>query len=269
MPNRTNSSPGGFAEIVSQVLTEAFRESCTPAMEAVIASAETEPLPEDQQTVWFCLHLAGSVEGRAYLAVKTADIAALGLREVASTQEAEIAALLRLLQSKVPRLQELAAERYGALTMTVEQATMEQVTGPTLSGASTTAISAQAEAGDVRAMLSLCLEPQLVTGLQRVGGMLFPEAVTIGQPSAENLGLVLDVELNATLRFGQRQLSLREILDLTSGSVVELDRQVDEPVDLILDGRVIARGEAVIIDGTYGMRITEVLQPMTGVARSR
>ena len=264
MPNRTNSSPGGFAEIVSQVLTEAFRESCTPAMEALIASVEPASLPGDQQTVWFCLHLAGSVEGRAYLAVKTADIAALGLREVASTQEAEIAALLRLLQSKVPRLQELAVERYGALTMTMEQATR-----PALSGASTTAISAQAEAGDVRAMLSLCLEPQLVTGLQRVGGMLFPEAVTIGQPSAENLGLVLDVELNATLRFGQRQLSLREILDLTSGSVVELDRQVDEPVDLILDGRVIARGEAVIIDGTYGMRITEVLQPMTGVARSR
>jgi flagellar motor switch protein FliN len=75
-----------------------------------------------------------------------------------------------------------------------------------------------------------------------------------------NLDLVLDVELNVTLRFGQRQLSLREVLELTSGSVVELDRQVEEPVELLLDGKVIARGEAVVIDGNYGMRITEVPQ---------
>ena len=77
-----------------------------------------------------------------------------------------------------------------------------------------------------------------------------------------NLGLVMDVELNVTLRFGQRQLSLREVMDLSSGSVVELDREVDEPVELVLDGRVIARGEAVIVDGNYGVRVTEVLHPM-------
>jgi flagellar motor switch protein FliN len=77
-------------------------------------------------------------------------------------------------------------------------------------------------------------------------------------PENRNLDLVLDVELSVTLRFGQRQLSLREVLELTSGSVVELDRQVEEPVELLLDGRVIARGEAVVIDGNYGLRVTEV-----------
>ncbi|MGA9568388.1 MAG: FliM/FliN family flagellar motor switch protein [Candidatus Korobacteraceae bacterium] len=76
-----------------------------------------------------------------------------------------------------------------------------------------------------------------------------------------NLGLVLDVELNVLLRFGQRQLTLREILDLTCGSVVELDRRVDDPVELLLDGRVIARGEAAIVDGNYGLRVTEIVQP--------
>jgi flagellar motor switch protein FliN len=75
-----------------------------------------------------------------------------------------------------------------------------------------------------------------------------------------NLELVLDVELNVTLRFGQRQLTLREVLELTSGSVIELDRQVEEPVELLLDGKVIARGEAVVIDGNYGLRVTEVPQ---------
>jgi flagellar motor switch protein FliN/FliY len=74
-----------------------------------------------------------------------------------------------------------------------------------------------------------------------------------------NLDLVMDVELNVTLRFGQRRLSLREVLELTTGSVIELDRQVEEPVELLLEGKIIARGEAVVIDGNYGLRVTEVL----------
>lgn len=81
---------------------------------------------------------------------------------------------------------------------------------------------------------------------------------------AANLELVLDVELNVSLRFGQSQLPLREVLDLASGSVIELDRDVDDPVELLLDGKVIARGEAVIVDGNYGMRITEIPEPIAG-----
>jgi flagellar motor switch protein FliN len=69
--------------------------------------------------------------------------------------------------------------------------------------------------------------------------------------------------LNVTLRFGQRRLTLREVMELTSGSVIELDRQVDEPVELLLDGKVIARGEAVVIDGNYGLRVTDVPQPIS------
>jgi flagellar motor switch protein FliN/FliY len=85
-----------------------------------------------------------------------------------------------------------------------------------------------------------------------------------GKPQIDllNLKLVMDVELNVSLRFGQRQLPLREVLELKSGSVVELDRQVDDPVELLLDGKVIARGEAVIVDGNYGLRITDIPQPI-------
>jgi len=78
-----------------------------------------------------------------------------------------------------------------------------------------------------------------------------------------NLKLVMDVELNVSLLFGRRQLPLRDVLDLSSGSVVELDRMVHEPVELLLDGKVIARGEAVIVDGNYGLRVTEIPQPIT------
>jgi flagellar motor switch protein FliN len=81
------------------------------------------------------------------------------------------------------------------------------------------------------------------------------------EANAANLDLLLDVELDATLRFGQREMLLREILDLRSGSVVELNRQLQEPAELLVGGRVIARGEVVIVDGNYGLRITDIIQP--------
>jgi flagellar motor switch protein FliN/FliY len=94
-----------------------------------------------------------------------------------------------------------------------------------------------------------------------------------GSPAAEiesllrqgNLGLLMDVELGVMLRFGCRQATLREVLELTSGAVLELDREIQEPVDLLLNGRVIARGDVVVIDGNYGLRVTEVASPQQRV----
>lgn len=74
------------------------------------------------------------------------------------------------------------------------------------------------------------------------------------------LGRVMDVPLAVTLRFGQRQMRLRDVLELDTGVLVELDRQVEEPVDLMLGDRVIARGEVVIVDGNYGLRVTEIVE---------
>ncbi len=85
---------------------------------------------------------------------------------------------------------------------------------------------------------------------------LFPDVNQEKTP----LHRVIDVPLAVTIRFGQRHLSVRELLELSTGSLVELDRQVEEPVDLMLGERVVARGEVVIIDGNYGMRVTEVIE---------
>ncbi|MFZ3264108.1 MAG: FliM/FliN family flagellar motor switch protein, partial [Terriglobales bacterium] len=60
------------------------------------------------------------------------------------------------------------------------------------------------------------------------------------------------------LRFGQRDLTLREILDLSAGSVIELDRHVEEPAELLLGNKVIARGRVVTVDGNYGIQITDM-----------
>ena len=80
-----------------------------------------------------------------------------------------------------------------------------------------------------------------------------------------NLELLMDVELAVMLRFGSRQATLREVLDLASGAVLELDREIQEPVDLVLNGRVIARGEVVVVDGNYGLRVIEVASPQQRV----
>ncbi len=123
-------------------------------------------------------------------------------------------------------------------------------------------LSGNLQSPETQLFIQLIFEPSLVRALQQPGiSALFNHNLLTSLPAA-NLELVMDVELNVTLRFGRRQLPLREVMDLTSGSVVELDRQVDEPVELVLDGRVVARGEAVIIDGNYGMRITQVVHPL-------
>jgi flagellar motor switch protein FliN/FliY len=76
----------------------------------------------------------------------------------------------------------------------------------------------------------------------------------------DKLGILMEVELVATLRCGKRSMLLKDILDLCVGSVVELDQQVQEPVELLLDGKLIARGDVVIVDGNYGLRVTQMAQ---------
>lgn len=100
-------------------------------------------------------------------------------------------------------------------------------------------------------------QPRSDTGNEAAAGQA-PQALATNRPTPINR--VIDVPLAVTMRFGQRQLTLRELLSLGTGSLLELDRQVEEPVDLVLGNRVIARGEVVIVDGNYGMRITEVLE---------
>lgn len=90
------------------------------------------------------------------------------------------------------------------------------------------------------------------------------DATAAGAPSPRaengaNVSLLENVEIDVTLRFGERRLPLREIGELRSGSVIELDKSLQDPAELLLGDRVVARGEVVIVDGNYGMRVTEVV----------
>ncbi len=75
------------------------------------------------------------------------------------------------------------------------------------------------------------------------------------------LELLLDVELEVSLRFGSREMPLGEILELGPGDVVELDRHVADPVDLIVGDKIVARGEVVLVNGNFALRVTEVAAP--------
>lgn len=82
-----------------------------------------------------------------------------------------------------------------------------------------------------------------------------------GQVLSSGLELLLDVELEASLRFGSREMPLGEILDLGPGDVVQLDRHVADAVDLIVGDKIVARGEVVLVNGNFGLRVTEVAAP--------
>jgi flagellar motor switch protein FliN/FliY len=73
--------------------------------------------------------------------------------------------------------------------------------------------------------------------------------------------LLMDVELEVSLRFGCKELPLGEILDLGPGDVVQLDRNVSDPVDLIVGDKIVACGEVVLVNGNFGLRVTEVASP--------
>jgi len=82
-----------------------------------------------------------------------------------------------------------------------------------------------------------------------------------GAKSSENknLDLLLDVEIPISVEVGRTQMSLEEVLKLVPGSVIALDKKAEEPVDLRVNGKLVARGEVVLVDDTYGLRITQIV----------
>ncbi|RJP69878.1 MAG: flagellar motor switch protein FliN [Candidatus Abyssobacteria bacterium SURF_17] len=81
------------------------------------------------------------------------------------------------------------------------------------------------------------------------------------ETSMENIDLILDIQLKLTARLGQVEMPVGEIMELAPGSVIDIDRLVDEPVELVVNDRLIARGEIVVVQENFGIRITEIISP--------
>ena len=116
------------------------------------------------------------------------------------------------------------------------------------------------EGNEIRAVLGLALSPWPTDDAAMGGGDV---ARRQAAPMAMRGGLDMlhDVEMEVSAELGRTRMSVRELLSLTPGAIVELDRAAGSPADLLVNGRLIARGEVVVVDENFGIRITEIVAP--------
>lgn len=81
-----------------------------------------------------------------------------------------------------------------------------------------------------------------------------------GIPGGENIGLIMDVPLEVTVELGRTSKSISEILDFAPGTILELDKIAGEPVDVLVNGKFVAKGEVVVIEESFGVRVTEIIK---------
>ncbi len=86
-----------------------------------------------------------------------------------------------------------------------------------------------------------------------------PAAAPVAAPAPPNLDVILDIDLPIAVRFGATDMALQALARLGPGSIIDLERSPDDPVEVLISGKVIARGEVVVVAGNYGVRITEVV----------
>lgn len=100
-------------------------------------------------------------------------------------------------------------------------------------------------------------------GESEVKSVDFPQFdATEGQEIEGNLNMLMDVPMEVAVELGRTKLQVKEILNLGQGSIIELERLAGEPVDLLVNGRLVARGEVVVIDESFGVRVTSIVSPM-------
>jgi flagellar motor switch protein FliN/FliY len=92
-----------------------------------------------------------------------------------------------------------------------------------------------------------------------------PEPESI--PSGSNLDVVLDIPVTLSMEVGRRRLTIRDLLKLSQGSVLELDRDAGAPMDVMVNGTLIAQGEVVVVNERFGIRLTDVVSMRERVKR--
>ena len=111
------------------------------------------------------------------------------------------------------------------------------------------------------------MQPHVASNVPVQSAQFTPLSTTPVQVNDANIGLILDVPLQVNVELGRTKKSIKDILDLTKGSIVELDKLAGEPVDIMVNGKYLAKGEVVVIDENFGVRITEIVSPLERAAR--
>jgi flagellar motor switch protein FliN/FliY len=93
--------------------------------------------------------------------------------------------------------------------------------------------------------------------------------MVVSEQENGNLELILDVPLGVSVELGRVRMPVRQLLSLTAGSVIELAKLAGEPLDVLINGRAVARGEAVMVNDKFGVRLTEIVSQKERVERLR
>jgi flagellar motor switch protein FliN len=107
---------------------------------------------------------------------------------------------------------------------------------------------------------SLNIDGMSAAGGNSLLGDLAAEAGT-GAAKGDNFAMLMDVGLQLTVELGRTHLTVRQVLDLQKGSVLELDRIAGDAVDIFVNDRLVARGDVVVVDDKFGVRIVELMSP--------
>ena len=142
--------------------------------------------------------------------------------------------------------------------------------GDVLSGPLVYVLS-HAHAAEILALIASAAQPAFAE-FEAAGG---PDAPPAGAeaagevPGVENIDLIMDIELEVVARLGEVEMPIREILKLGPGSIIDIDRPADAPVDLVVNDKLVARGDVVVVQENFGLKITEVQSPQERIASLR
>jgi flagellar motor switch protein FliN len=216
-----------------------------------IAITDTAPTEIGSQPLWLTLSLEGTIRGEAALLICSADADILLEKMAGSGSDASTPALddtvrVRAVQDLLRQPLVLALQDFQTRTGPLV-AHIKVADAPACQPQRTFTITASAKDVPPVAVSLFCSQGLTAETPQKS----VPDLQT-------NLDRVLDANLEVSLRFGEQRLALGELALLGPGSVLELDRKVKEPVELVLGGKVLARGDVVIVDGNYGLRVTEL-----------
>jgi flagellar motor switch protein FliN len=283
-PNASANNPGSELRTDLRNWCEAWKTCLQNVLSQVsgqpsVFEISSELLAVADADVWYAVVVGGAVHGEMTLRLPAASGARLARKLLGETEPAAGAAFEGITAEQKEALEELLRQIAGTAATALAPSVGGEVqlhlsasVAPSWSSDAVICLRTRDEAGATIAV-EIQISPALATELQtKVQPRVQPASVTqtseslstpssTVSPAPASYGRLMDVGLEVKLRFGTRRMLLRDVLALSAGVVVELDNTLHSPVDLLLDGRLIAQGEVVVVDGKYGLRVTDVVDP--------
>lgn len=245
-----------FRQVVSQV-----------SGQPVVFETSAERMAAADSDVWYTVVAAGAVQGEMVLHLSAGSGTILAQKLLSETEPAApgiTAEHKEALEELLRQVAGLASTALAAIAGGEVKFALAASVAPSWSSDAIVCLKTRDEAG-TPISVEIQISPALGAGLQPKASSPVAQAASPASStdSAPDSGYrrLMDVGLDVKLRFGVRHMVLRDVLALSAGVVVELENALHSPVDLLLDGRLIAQGEVVIVDGKYGLRVTDVVDP--------